>query len=277
VKTPTEHPEREREGSRAVAAAALKLVESAATPAALFSLQMEQWLVGALLVHSVAGAFERGTGIVSAADFYVLDHAAIYSAIAQLRGRGEPADLVEVTAHMEAVWPERLASAGGPKYLAELAQNAPGALYVDRYAQVVRERALSRRLDTLATELSQSLRAPGGQSLAELALEARARISSSRHSARTSCAHLARTISWRSSCPRLRSRSRPGYFRRISACISRAQLRYSVQQAQILLAIGNTKFWNEVRVGRIKVYRDGTRSFVDREELERYAVARRAT
>jgi replicative DNA helicase len=175
VKTPPAH--QEKEGSRASATATLRLVERAPPSAALASVAMEQWLLGALLVHSGAGAFERVTGIVTAADFYVLDHGAIFSAIAQLLGRGQPVDVVTVTAYMEQASPARLASAGGPGYLAELVQNAPSTLHVDRYAQVVRERAHSRRLDALATDLSRSLREPGGKSLAEIALEARARIS----------------------------------------------------------------------------------------------------
>jgi hypothetical protein len=63
---------------------------------------------------------------------------------------------------------------------------------------------------------------------------------------------------------------------KVAAGISGAQLRYSSAQAQILLAIGNTKFWNELRIGRLTVYRDGKRTFVDRGELERYVAERRA-
>jgi hypothetical protein len=61
-----------------------------------------------------------------------------------------------------------------------------------------------------------------------------------------------------------------------AAGISDMQLRYTPAQAQVLLAFGNTKFWAEVGAGHLKVYRDGARTFVDREELERYAAARRA-
>jgi hypothetical protein len=62
---------------------------------------------------------------------------------------------------------------------------------------------------------------------------------------------------------------------KVASGISSAQLRYTTAQAKILLAIGNTKFWEEVRRGRIKVYRDGKCSFVDRAELERYVAERR--
>ena len=55
-----------------------------------------------------------------------------------------------------------------------------------------------------------------------------------------------------------------------AVAISPAQLRYSVVQAQVVLAMGNTAFWKAVGAGRLKLYRDGTKQYVSRAELERY-------
>ena len=49
-----------------------------------------------------------------------------------------------------------------------------------------------------------------------------------------------------------------------------AKLRYSSREAMAALGIGNTKFWALVKSGRLTVYRDGSKCYVSRSELERY-------
>jgi hypothetical protein len=48
------------------------------------------------------------------------------------------------------------------------------------------------------------------------------------------------------------------------------KLRYSAKEAQITLGIGTTKFWNEVRAGRLAVYFDGNKAYCTAETLKRY-------
>jgi hypothetical protein len=61
---------------------------------------------------------------------------------------------------------------------------------------------------------------------------------------------------------------------RTAQTISHAQLRYSMQQLQIVAKRGNTQLWEDVRNGLLSVYRDGRESFCTREEAERYVRAR---
>ena len=48
------------------------------------------------------------------------------------------------------------------------------------------------------------------------------------------------------------------------------KLRYSTKEAQIALGIGLTKFWGEVRAGRLSVYYDGNKAYCTRETLVQY-------
>lgn len=139
------------------------------------SAEAEQSLLGALLVDREA--FQAISGSIDSEDFYTEDHAAIFRAIAALRQRGEIADMVTVCDYLGRVSPEILQRAGGAVYLAQLAQNTVGAFNINRYAELVRERALSRRLHALGQDMALAARSPGARGVAELALEARARIS----------------------------------------------------------------------------------------------------
>lgn len=139
-----------------------------------YSVEAEQSLLGALMLNSQA--LEQIRASLRAEHFYVEDHASIFRAICFLAARGEQPDFVTVTAHLQNAAPEVLQRAGGPAYLAQLAQNVPSALHANRYADLVRDRALSRRLDALALDLSTAVRGPSGRDISALALEARARI-----------------------------------------------------------------------------------------------------
>jgi hypothetical protein len=51
------------------------------------------------------------------------------------------------------------------------------------------------------------------------------------------------------------------------------KIRYSAREAQAALGIGNTKFWSEVKAGRIQIYYDGAKAYCSRVSLERYDAA----
>jgi len=65
---------------------------------------------------------------------------------------------------------------GGPAYLGSLAQNTPSALNIRRYAELVRERAVQRRLITVATEIAEAALMPSGKEIGQLLDEAETRI-----------------------------------------------------------------------------------------------------
>ena len=65
---------------------------------------------------------------------------------------------------------------GGAAYLAALAQNTPSALNVRRYAELVRERSVQRRLAQVATEIAESALSPAGKEVGQLLDEAESKI-----------------------------------------------------------------------------------------------------
>jgi replicative DNA helicase len=65
---------------------------------------------------------------------------------------------------------------GGPAYLGALAQNTPSALNIRRYAELVRERAVQRRLAQVATGIAEEALNPAGKEVGQLLDEAESRI-----------------------------------------------------------------------------------------------------
>src|SRR4051812_25048407 len=136
------------------------------------SVEAEQSLLGALLMDNQA--FDRVADLVSGADFYRDDHRRIWRHIQKLIEHTRPADVVTVAESIEAS--EDKDKTGGPADLAALAQNPPSSLNVRRYAELVRERAIQRRLAQVATEIAESALAPSGKEVNQLLDEAESKI-----------------------------------------------------------------------------------------------------
>ena len=136
------------------------------------SVEAEQSLLGGLLLDNQA--FDKIADLVSAEDFYRDDHRRLYRHLAKLIGEGKPADVVTVAESVEAS--EDKDRTGGPAYLGSLAQNTPSALNIRRYAELVRERAVQRRLAQVATEIAETALSPLGRDVYQLLDEAESRI-----------------------------------------------------------------------------------------------------
>src|SRR3954462_15908012 len=136
------------------------------------SVEAEQSLLGALLIDNQA--FDRIGDLVSGEDFYRDDHRRIWRHIQKLIENSRPADVVTVAESIEAS--EDKDKTGGPAYLGALAQNTPSSLNIRRYAELVRERAIQRRLAQVATEIAESALNTGGREVGQLLDEAESRI-----------------------------------------------------------------------------------------------------
>jgi replicative DNA helicase len=136
------------------------------------SVEAEQSLLGALLLDNQA--FDRVADLVTGEDFYRDDHRRIWRHIARLMEAGKPADVVTVSESVDAS--EDKDKTGGPAYLGALAQNTPTALNIRRYAELVRERAVQRRLAQVATEIAETALSPGGKEVGQLLDEAESKI-----------------------------------------------------------------------------------------------------
>jgi replicative DNA helicase len=136
------------------------------------SVEAEQSLLGALLLDNQA--FDRVADLVNEQDFYRDDHRRIWRHIAKLIEANRPADVVTVSESIDAS--EDKDKTGGAAYLGALAQNTPSALNIRRYAELVRERSVQRRLAQVATEIAESALNAGGREVGQLLDEAESRI-----------------------------------------------------------------------------------------------------
>ncbi|GAB3849516.1 replicative DNA helicase [Nesterenkonia populi] len=111
----------------------------------------EQSVLGGMLLDkdAIADVVEilRGT------DFYRPAHEMIYEAVIDLYGRGEPADVVTVNDELSKK--QQLQRVGGPTYLHNIAQTVPTSANASFYAEIVRERAMLRRLVEAGTKIVQ--------------------------------------------------------------------------------------------------------------------------
>lgn len=136
------------------------------------SLEAEQSLIGGLLLDNTA--WDRVADLASETDFYRDDHRRIYRHIARLVELGKPADVVTVFESLEKSGEAE--QAGGLAYLGEIANNTPSAANIRRYAEIVRERAILRRLVSVGDEIAASALTPSGKDAKVLLDEAEAKV-----------------------------------------------------------------------------------------------------
>ncbi|MCB1917226.1 MAG: replicative DNA helicase [Rhodocyclaceae bacterium] len=136
------------------------------------SVESEQSLLGGLLLDNAA--WDRVADLVAEADFYRDDHRRIFKHVSRLIEQGKPADVVTVFAALEKSG--EADEAGGLAYLGDMAANTPSAANIRRYAEIVRERAILRRLVTVGDEIAASALKPSGKDAKILLDEAEARV-----------------------------------------------------------------------------------------------------
>ncbi|MGN6131273.1 MAG: replicative DNA helicase [Nocardioidaceae bacterium] len=111
----------------------------------------EQSVLGSMLLSkdAIADVVEtvRGT------DFYRPAHETIYDAMVELYGRGEPVDPVTVAAELQRRG--ELVKVGGAPYLHTLSASVPIAANASSSAEIVREKAILRRLVDAGTRIAQ--------------------------------------------------------------------------------------------------------------------------
>ena len=113
------------------------------------SIQSEACVLGSMML---AGECHADVfALVGADDFYRPAHRVIFGAIADLAGRGSPADLVTMQAELERRG--ELAAVGGIEYVAALVEGVPTHANAGHYSQIVRDMSTKRRMIVVAGEL----------------------------------------------------------------------------------------------------------------------------
>ncbi len=136
-------------------------------------LAAEQSVLGGMLLSkdAIADVLE----VLRPGDFYRPAHQAVYDAVLELYGKGEPADAVTVSAELERSG--ELRRVGGAPYLHTLIATVPTAANAGYYAEIVAEKATLRRLVEAGTRIVQyGYAGADGQDVAEVVDRAQAEV-----------------------------------------------------------------------------------------------------
>jgi replicative DNA helicase len=136
------------------------------------SIEAESSVLGGLLLDN--GAWDRVGDLLTDGDFYRYEHKQIFSAVAALINTSRPADVITVYEHLQALG--KAEEIGGLGYLNALAQYVPSASNIRRYAEIVRERAILRKLVTASDEISTAAFNTQGRAVAQILDEAEQKI-----------------------------------------------------------------------------------------------------
>lgn len=128
------------------------------------SLEAEQSVIGGLLIDNER--WDVVAGKVLATDFYSRAHKLIFDKISYLLNDNQPVDLITLSEYLEQH--DQLEDVGGFSYLAELAKNTPSAANIIAYADIVRQRALTREMISVANEIADAGFDPQGMNSEDL-------------------------------------------------------------------------------------------------------------
>ncbi len=111
----------------------------------------EKSILGAVLLDK--NALIKIIDIVTGADFYDDNHGEIFEAMLTLFDKRRPIDIITLNEQLES--DGHLDRIGGPGYLAEIVNATPSAANIVHYAQIVRDKAILRRLIEAASNISE--------------------------------------------------------------------------------------------------------------------------
>jgi replicative DNA helicase len=116
------------------------------------SIEAESSVLGGLLLDNAA--WDRVGDLLTDSDFYRYEHRLIYASIGGLVNATKPADVITVYEQLQGLG--KAEEVGGLAYLNSLAQYVPSASNIRRYAEIVRERSILRKLVSASDEIATS-------------------------------------------------------------------------------------------------------------------------
>ena len=129
-------------------------------------------MLGGLLLDN--SAWDRVGDLLVDSDFYRYEHRLIYGATGALINASKPADVITVFEHLQNQG--KADEAGGLAYLNSLAQYVPSASNIRRYAEIVRERSILRKLVSASDEIATNAFNPQGRAVDKILDEAEQKI-----------------------------------------------------------------------------------------------------
>jgi replicative DNA helicase len=135
------------------------------------SVEAEQSVLGALLIDNLA--WDKAADLLAEVDFYRHEHRLVFAAVGKLIGDSKPADVITVFELLES---QGKGSDVQLAYLNQLAQSLPSAANIRRYAEIVRERSILRRLISASDEIATAAFNPQGRPVSQILDEAESRV-----------------------------------------------------------------------------------------------------
>ena len=114
------------------------------------SLEAEASVIGGLLLDN--SAWDRVGDLLNEQDFYRYEHRQVFASVSALINTSRPADVITVYEHLQSLG--KAEEVGGLAYLNSLAQYVPSASNIRRYAEIVRERSVLRKLISASDEIA---------------------------------------------------------------------------------------------------------------------------
>jgi replicative DNA helicase len=128
------------------------------------AIQAEQALIGALLLDN--SAWDRVADVVRETDFFRDDHRRIFLHTVLLIEQGQPADALTVSESLSRG--HELSHIDVFAYLAQIMNDTPSAANIRGYAEIIHEKAILRKLISVASEIADAAFKPGGRKAKEL-------------------------------------------------------------------------------------------------------------
>ena len=116
------------------------------------SQEAESSVLGGLLLDN--NSWDKVADLLVEADFYRYEHRLVFASISSLVNVSRPADVITVFEQMQSQG--KADEIGGLGYLNSLAQYVPSSANIRRYAEIVRERSILRKLVSVSDEIATS-------------------------------------------------------------------------------------------------------------------------
>lgn len=136
------------------------------------SIEGESSVLGGLLLDN--NAWDRVSDVVQEGDFYRYEHKLVFSAIGALVNSSRPADVITVYEQLQSQGHGD--EVGGLVYLNSLAQYVPSAANIRRYAEIVRDRSILRKLVTASDDIATSAFNTQGRAVSDIVDQAEQKI-----------------------------------------------------------------------------------------------------
>ena len=134
--------------------------------------ELERAVLGGLMLETER--YDNVRLVISHSDFQGKDHQSIFESMGDLVNAGKPLDPITVADRLDSK--NLLTRAGGKNYLIELASSSPSAANLETYAELIRQKSISRKLMKINSEIAELIVNPQGKDASGLLDEAESKI-----------------------------------------------------------------------------------------------------